>query len=156
FQKAWPDLKQLQLAICVEPTSNAVELGCNGTLHAEVIVRGKACHAARPWLGRNAIHAALPLLAKIAARPERRWSPSGRPDVEYREVMSVTGIQGGKARNVVPDHCSFNLNFRYAPDRTPDDARAVITELVGDLGEIVFKDLAPSGRVAAGNVLCDR
>src|SRR6185436_17231767 len=105
---------------------------------------------------RNAIHGALPILAKIAARPERRYSPAGRPDVEYREVISVTGIQGGKARNVVPDHCSFNVNFRFAPDRTPDAARAVITELVGDLGEVVFKDLAPSGRVAAGNVLCDR
>ncbi len=155
-ERAWPELRRATLAVCVEPTANAVELGCNGTLHAEVTVRGKAAHAARPWLGKNAIHSALPLLEKIASRPERRWSPPGRPELDYREVMSVTGIQGGKARNVVPDGCSFNVNFRFAPDRSEESARAEITLLVGDGGEVVFKDVAPSGRVASGNALCDR
>ncbi len=156
IERAWPTLRTARFAICVEPTANAVELGCLGTLHAEITVRGQAAHAARPWLGKNAIHAALPLLARIAARPERRWSPPGRPDVEYREVMSVTGISGGKARNVIPDTCNFNLNFRFAPDRTADDARAEVVALAADSGDVIFKDLAPAGRVATGNPLCDR
>jgi succinyl-diaminopimelate desuccinylase len=155
-EQAWPALKQARLAICVEPTENTVELGCNGTLHAEVTVRGVAAHAARPWLGKNAIHSALPLLGKIAAHAERRWSPADRPEVEYREVISVTGIAGGKARNVIPDACTFNLNFRYAPDRSPDEARMRVTTMVGDAGEVVFKDVAPSGRIPRGNELCDR
>jgi succinyl-diaminopimelate desuccinylase len=168
LERALPELRQVAFAVCVEPTANAVELGCNGTLHAEVTVRGKAAHAARPWLGVNAIHAALPILESIARRGERRWSPPGRPDVEYREVVSVTGIRGGKARNVVPDDCVFNVNFRYAPDRTPDEARAEIAKLVQSArgtsatnlasaaAEVVFKDVAPSGRVASGNALCER
>jgi len=159
--QAWPDVKQARFAVCVEPTSNAVELGCNGTMHAEVTVLGKAAHAARPWLGKNAIHHALPLLARVAGRAERTFSPSGRPEVVYREVMSVTGIAGGKARNVVPDRASFNVNFRFAPDRTPENARAEISALFADdvargEAELVFKDVAPSGRVPAGNPLCDR
>lgn len=152
----WPDLARAAFAICVEPTSNAVELGCLGTLHAELTVHGKAAHAARPWLGKNAIHAALPLLQKVAQRPERRWSPPGRPDVEYREVMSITGIRGGKAKNVVPDECVMNLNYRFAPDRTADDARAQVIALAEGQAEVAFKDLAPAGRVAAGNAWCDR
>ena len=158
LEAALPELKQAAFAICVEPTSNAVELGCLGTLHAEVTVRGKAAHAARPWLGENAIHAALPLLARISMRPERRWSPPGRPDVEYREVMSVTGVNGGKARNVIPDHCTFNINFRFAPDRSPDEARQIVIDLVAGFRnvEVVFKDLAPAGRIPAKNALCDR
>lgn len=152
----WPALSEAQFAICVEPTSNAVELGCLGTLHAELTVRGKAAHAARPWLGKNAIHAALPLLHQVAERAERRWSPPGRPDIEYREVMSITGIRGGKAKNVIPDDCVMNLNFRFAPDRTPDDARAQVTQLADGLAEVAFKDLAPAGRVAQGNRWCDR
>ena len=152
----WPALARAEFAVCVEPTLNAVELGCLGTLHAELAVRGKAAHAARPWLGRNAIHAALPLLEKVAARPERRWSPPGRPDVEYREVMSITGIRGGKAKNVVPDECVMNLNFRFAPDRSADDARAQVEALAAGIAEVAFKDLAPAGRVAERNRWCDR
>ncbi|MBL8840783.1 MAG: succinyl-diaminopimelate desuccinylase [Planctomycetes bacterium] len=152
----WPELARAAFAICVEPTSNAVELGCLGTMHAELTVRGKAAHAARPWLGKNAIHAAAPLLQKVAERGERRWSPPGRPDLDYREVMSITGISGGKAKNVVPDTCVMNLNFRFAPDRSADDARAQVAALAEGFAEVVFKDLAPAGRVATGNPSCDR
>jgi succinyl-diaminopimelate desuccinylase len=160
-ERDWPALKQAQFAVCVEPTANAVELGCNGTMHAELTVLGKAAHAARPWLGSNAIHSALPLLAAVAGRPERAYSPPGRREIRYREVMSVTGVNGGKARNVIPDRCTFNVNFRFAPDRTPDGARAEITALFADAiksgtAELVFKDLAPAGRVPAANQWCDR
>jgi succinyl-diaminopimelate desuccinylase len=160
-ESAWPALRTAQFAVCVEPTSNAVELGCNGTLHAELTVLGKAAHAARPWLGSNAIHSALPLLAEVAARGERCWSPPGRTECVYREVMSVTGIAGGKARNVVPDRCTFNLNFRFAPDRTSEEARAEVHKLFekavqAGVAELVFKDVGPSGRVPAGNRWCDR
>jgi succinyl-diaminopimelate desuccinylase len=148
--------RDAKFAVCVEPTSNAVELGCLGTMHAELTVRGKAAHAARPWLGVNAIHAALPLLQKVTARGERRWSPPGRPDIEYREVMSVTGMRGGKAKNVVPDECVMNLNFRFAPDRTAEGARAEVRALADGIAEVAFKDLAPAGRVASGNPWCDR
>lgn len=160
-ERAWPKLKEASFAVCVEPTANAVELGCNGTLHAELAVLGKAAHAARPWLGSNAIHSALPLLARVASRPERDYSPPGRPEIRYREVMSVTGVSGGKARNVIPDRCTFNVNFRYAPDRTPDGARDQIRTLFQDAieagkAELTFKDVAPAGRVPVGNRLCDR
>ncbi len=160
-EKAWPALRSAQFAVCVEPTSNAVELGCNGTMHAELTVLGKAAHAARPWLGANAIHLALPLLAQVAARAERVHSPPGRPECVYREVMSVTGIQGGKARNVVPDRCTFNLNFRFAPDRTSEQAKDEVRKLFdaavrAGVAELVFKDVGPSGRVPAGNRWCER
>jgi len=137
---AWPELRSAQFAVCVEPTSNAVELGCNGS---------------------NAIHSALPLLAQVAARGERCWSPPGRTDCVYREVMSVTGIAGGKARNVIPDRCTFNLNFRFAPDRGSDAARAEVSALFekavqAGVAELVFKDVGPAGRVPHGNRWCDR
>jgi len=160
-ERDWPALKQAEFAVCVEPTANAIELGCNGTMHAELTLLGKAAHAARPWLGSNAIHATLPLMAQVASRPERTWSPPDRRELRYREVMSVTGVNGGKARNVIPDRCTFNVNFRFAPDRTPAGARAEITSLFADAvargtAELVFKDFAPAGRVPVANRWCDR
>ena len=153
IQRELPELlEDTRFAICVEPTDNAVELGCLGNLQAEVTVHGKAAHSARPWLGANAIHAAVPLIAKIAAVPERAVDFGER--VRYREVVGATTIAGGRARNVIPDAVHVNVNFRFAPDRSGDDAVAWMRELVGDAGTIEVKDLSPAGRVPSENSFC--
>jgi len=151
---AAPRLKDAAFAICVEPTGNVVELGCLGTLHAQVTVRGQAAHSARPWLGKNAVHAALPLLQRVAERPERPvpFGPDG--SILYREVMNVTSIQGGHAMNVLPHTLVMNVNFRFGPDRTPDDACAVMEELFAADAEVEITDLAPAGRVCSDNPHC--
>src|SRR5215831_8624603 len=48
-----PWLREARLAILLEPTDLKVELGCNGSMNAEVRVSGKSAHSARPWLGVN-------------------------------------------------------------------------------------------------------
>ncbi len=152
-ERELPELLQdTRFAICVEPTENAVELGCLGNLHAEVTVRGKAAHSARPWLGVNAIHAAVPLIEKIAAVPER--SVACGEHLLYREVIGATTIAAGSARNVIPDTLRLNVNFRFAPDRSREDAVAWIHELIGDAGSIEVTDISPAGRVASENPFC--
>jgi succinyl-diaminopimelate desuccinylase len=47
----------------------------------------------------------------------------------FREVMSVTQLSAGIATNVIPARAEANVNFRYAPDRTPESAEARIDEL---------------------------
>ena len=42
----------------------------------------------------------------------------------FREVVTVTRIEGGVADNVVPAHAAATLNFRYAPGRTRSEAEA--------------------------------
>ena len=151
-----PWIRAHDFAICVEPTANAVEIGCNGTLHAEITLCGKTSHSARPWLGHNAIHAAAPLLQRIANHTTREIRWPGPPPLLYREVMSVTQIEGGRARNVIPDLHTLNLNFRFGPDRSSDEAQRLVLDLVGDAGEVRFVDLAPAGRVSLDNPLCQR
>ena len=43
--------------------------------------------------------------------------------------MSVTQLQAGIASNVIPARAEATINFRYAPDRTPESAVARIHEL---------------------------
>jgi succinyl-diaminopimelate desuccinylase len=114
------------LAVLMEPTSGVVEGGCQGTLRAEVRVAGQRAHSARSWLGVNAIHEASHILDVL-----RGYQPA-EPDVEgliYHEGLNAVGISGGVAGNVVPDECVVTVNFRFAPDRTAEQAAQHVREV---------------------------
>ncbi|MGZ8651009.1 MAG: succinyl-diaminopimelate desuccinylase [Actinomycetota bacterium] len=149
-----PAARSIDLAIVMEPTANAIELGCLGNLNARISVRGTAAHTARPGLGRNAIHTAIGALAPIADLPPRDVEIEG---LVFREVMSVTSIEGGIAGNVVPDRLQASVNFRYAPTRSPAEEEQRMRELIsfGDI-ELTVIGNAPPGRVAVGNPLVER
>ena len=137
-----PLLSRADLAICLEPTDNRLQLGCVGSIHATFTFRGKAAHSARPWHGENAVHRAGALLAELAARPPRQALSGGLP---FREVVSVTRIDGGQARNVVPERCTLNVNFRFAPDKTLEAAAEELVALAARHGaEAKLTDLSPA------------
>jgi succinyl-diaminopimelate desuccinylase len=75
----------------------------------------------------------------------------------YREVVSVTSIEGGIAGNVVPDLAEARINLRYAPDRTPSEAEAWLRELMAGADvEVTMVGNAPPGPVAVHNPLVQR
>jgi succinyl-diaminopimelate desuccinylase len=151
---AAPELRAAALAVCLEPTDGRLALGCVGSLHATVTFTGRAAHSARPWQGENAVHRAGALLADLAGRTPREVLSGGLP---FREVTSVTRIEGGRARNVVPDHCALSLNFRFAPDRSPDDAAREVEELARRFGATAeVTDRAPACPAFAENPLVAR
>lgn len=150
---------EIDLAIAMEPTDNRFELGCLGTMHARVRFRGQRAHSARPWHGENAIHMAGPLLVALAKLEPRDCEFHG---LRFREVCSATMLEYEGARNVVPGACTVNVNFRFAPDRSSDDAVAWVQDFVRDaVGDEIFRDkveveivdLCPSGRVCGDNEL---
>jgi succinyl-diaminopimelate desuccinylase len=149
-----PALRESSLAICLEPTSNKLQLGCVGSIHATLTFQGRAAHSARPWQGANAVHAAGPLLAHLASLPPREAVSGG---LAFREVMTVTRIEGGRARNVVPDRCTLNLNYRFAPDKSLDVAVEDVKALAERFGaDVVFTDLSPSCPAYADHPLVQR
>jgi len=107
------------LAILMEPTSGQVEAGCQGTLRVDVALSGRRAHSARSWLGDNAIHAAAPVLKLLRDYQARSVDIDG---CVYREGLQAVRIEGGHAGNVVPDACTVSVNFRFAPDRSEDQA----------------------------------
>jgi succinyl-diaminopimelate desuccinylase len=112
-------LLEADLAILMEPSNAVIEAGCQGTVRVEVTTVGRRAHSARSWLGENAIHAAATVLDRLAAYEPRRVVIDG---LEYREGLSAVGIRGGVAGNVIPDECVVTVNYRFAPDRTVDEA----------------------------------
>jgi len=153
LRKLFPDfgwLAQQDLAILLEPTDNAVELGCLGTLNARVIALGRAAHSARPWQGENAIYKAVPFLARFASLAPRPVEIGG---VTFQETFQVTLAEGGRARNVVPDRFALNVNYRYAPTRTPAEAVSELRAMVPPGFDFEVVDVAPPGVVRADHPL---
>ncbi len=128
------------LAVLMEPTNGVVEAGCQGTLRADVTLTGRRAHSARAWLGENAIHAAAPVLAILSSYDAREVDIDG---CVYREGLSAVGIRGGVAGNVIPDECVVSVNFRFAPDRSIDNAESHVRETFAGF-DITLSDAAPA------------
>lgn len=124
-----PDLVACDVAVLGEPTGGVIEAGCQGVLRVDVTLTGARAHTARPWMGRNAIHRMGALLARVDAFEERRPVIDG---CQFREALQAVFVEGGVAGNVVPDRAVVQLNHRFAPDRSPDEALAGIRSLLAD------------------------
>jgi succinyl-diaminopimelate desuccinylase len=142
---------EAQLVICLEPTDNTLQLGCLGNLVARVVFEGKSAHSARPWLGVNAIRLAFDGLRQVLEATPRDVEIEG---LVFREVISVTQLQAGIASNVIPARAEAIVNFRYAPDRSPESAEKRVRELVGTDVEILAN--SPAAHVALRSPLVDR
>jgi succinyl-diaminopimelate desuccinylase len=140
--RATPDVLAGDLAILLEPTDGVVEGGCQGTLRAVVRLTGVRAHSARSWLGTNAIHAAGPVLARLAAYQAREVDVDG---LRYREGLNAVAISGGVAGNVVPDECLVTVNYRYAPDHSAEDAAAHVKDVFAEF-DVSVVDSAPAAR----------
>jgi succinyl-diaminopimelate desuccinylase len=147
------DLEGIDFAICLEPSDNVIQMGCCGSIQAQIQFTGKSAHSARPWQGENAIHKAGPLLSKLLALQPVDVDVAG---FHFREVMNVTLASGGRARNIIPEALTLNLNYRFAPIRSLDEAKEEVRRLVGTEATITFTDLAPAGKVFADHPLLRR
>jgi succinyl-diaminopimelate desuccinylase len=134
-----PDWLVGDFAVLMEPTNATVEAGCQGTMRADVVLRGHRAHSARSWMGSNAIHAAGDLLQRLAAYEAAEVEIDG---LTYREGMNAVGITGGVAGNVIPDECRVTVNYRFAPDKSEDQAAEVVRRVLSGF-EVEISDSAP-------------
>jgi succinyl-diaminopimelate desuccinylase len=141
-----------ELAVVLEPTDCILHAGCLGNIQARVTFRGESAHSARPWTGMNAIHELIRGLQGLAELAPLDVELDG---LTFREVVSAVRIEGGIAANVVPASASVELNFRYAPGRTREEAEARLRSLV-PVGELDVLSNSPSAPPALTNPLAVR
>jgi succinyl-diaminopimelate desuccinylase len=145
-----PELGKVDLAVCLEPSDNKLQLGATGSLHAEVTFVGTTAHSARPWQGENAIHKAGAFLTELSGLKPREVMLEGQP---YRTVTSATLAQGGRGRNIVPDRFQLNVNHRFSPDTSVEQAECDIVALVAGRAEIRIVDRSPAAPPFASHPL---
>ncbi|MGU3355785.1 MULTISPECIES: succinyl-diaminopimelate desuccinylase [Microbacterium] len=137
-----PDLFAGDFAILGEPSNGQVEGGCNGNLRAIVRTHGVRSHSARAWIGDNAIHHAAPILQRLSEHTPADVEVEG---LVYREGLNAVRISGGIAGNVIPDLCEVEVNYRFAPSRSPEEAVAIVREFFHGF-EVEVVDLAGGAR----------
>ena len=130
IERELPDWLRADVAILGEPSGGFIEAGCQGTIRVVVRAAGTRAHSARSWLGDNAIHKLGAVLDRLSSYRPRSVDIDG---CTYREGLSAVRIDGGVAGNVIPDAASVTVNFRFAPDRSVEQAEAHVREVLDGL-----------------------
>lgn len=114
-----------QAALIGEPTSLIPTIAQKGLLVLRLDAKGKSAHAARHALGENAILQTVRDIQQLSAITFDRVHPVLGPT-----SLNVTTIQGGTARNVIPDQCTIYLDIRSTPSYTHEEIVAKVREAV--------------------------
>ena len=142
IERELPDWLRADVAILGEPSGGFIEAGCQGTIRVVVRAVGTRAHSARSWLGDNAIHKLGAVLDRLSNYQPRNVDIDG---CTYREGLSAVRIDGGVAGNVIPDAASVTVNFRFAPDRSPEQALAHVHDVLDGLAVDIEQTDAAAG-----------
>ena len=113
------------------PTRLQIHRGQRGRLEMHVTVHGRACHAATPGRGVNAIYGAARIIFSLelmaAALAEDSFLGPG--------TLAVTHIENiERTKNVIPDCCSFIIDRRLTLGETEAQALADVQGLLAKEG----------------------
>ncbi len=116
-------------------SSNTVVTKEKGIARVRLTARGVSGHAARPWLGRNAIEILMQDYWKIKSHfrgsAPGHWHPTLNPGI----------IHGGTSVNQVPDKCELFLDIRYTEN---DDIQSMLDTIETQVeSELALETLDP-------------
>lgn len=123
----------LKTIIFGEPTEAALVAGHKGMLGFQVVAHGSAAHSGYPWLGKSAVSAILPALARVDILGDIPAEEGGLPaSPKYGPTtLNIGKIRAGVATNVVPSEAMADVAVRLA-EGTPSEAREIIRHAVED------------------------
>lgn len=135
-------LTDADFAVLLEPTDGTIEGGCNGTMRFWIHTQGLRAHSGRAWKGKNAIHQLADILTRLSNYESQTYDIEG---LAFREGLSAVEISGGVAGNVIPDEASVHINYRFAPNKTLDEAIAHVEEVFAGY-DLDFVDQSSAAR----------
>lgn len=101
-------------AIVAEPTQLRIITAHKGIVRWRMHTHGRSCHSSQPQAGVNAIYR----MARVVSVIEKyaAWLSSARRDATLgTATLSVGRIEGGISANIVPDHCTIDIDRRVLP-----------------------------------------
>jgi acetylornithine deacetylase len=134
---SWNDLNETSLfclkptvAIIAEPTELNVVTAHRGVVRFRVITKGRACHSSSPAQGINAIYRMARIVAALQEYAENLNRLVAAHPLCGEATLSVGRIEGGTSVNIVPDHCSLEVDRRILPGESCESVIASVREFL--------------------------
>ena len=138
LEQIYPDLPRPSAALVGEPTHMQPCVAQKGLLILRLDATGRTCHAARAEEGANAIS----MLVRDVARIETFTFTKVHPYLG-KTTANVTMIEGGTARNVIPDKAHAFIDIRSTPSYTHDEIAALLQDELESRVHIHSKRFVP-------------
>lgn len=141
-------LKKPRAVIVGEPTSMKVVNGHKSAVTFSTEVRGRAGHSSLTHQGVNAIMVASDMIGEISrirADMIAEGDPTGRFDPPY-STIHVGVINGGTAKNIIPQDCDFQWETRLLPRVDPTVVPLRLEKFAQSL-ESAMKAIAPESAI---------
>jgi succinyl-diaminopimelate desuccinylase len=103
-----------------------IETTCNAVWIAQITADGQSAHGSRPWEGQNAINHLLEGLHEI-----QDVFGELKP---YKNSITISTIQGGRAMNQVPDQAKAIVDMRFINDEQYEEYHTTITKILARRG----------------------
>jgi acetylornithine deacetylase/succinyl-diaminopimelate desuccinylase-like protein len=124
---------QADMAIVAEPSEFRLSMAEGSMIWFSFVARGRSEHTINRVRAVNAVESMMLVaneLLSIRDEVADRVHPTlGRP------ILSINHIDGGVKTNIVPDHCSMEVDFRFPPD-VGLDIDPVLRDIEGRLTDL--------------------
>lgn len=84
----------------------------------------------------NAAHKLAPVMTRIADYEPREVTIDG---CTYREGLNIVHLEAGVATNTLPDEAWMFVNFRFAPDRSTEEALEYMKGVIGKHEDVTIE-----------------
>ncbi len=127
--------------IVAEPTSCAPVHGHKGGVGLDIVINGHAAHSSKPHLGQNAVIAAARVILALDEEHQRLQGQEPATPVGVG-TLSTTMIEGGLARNIIPDCCHVYAGRRIAPEENVGEVYEQLSGIVRDAAAPLSVDVS--------------
>ena len=128
--------KRPDVAVIAEPTLLDVVVAHKGVRRFEIECSGRACHSSDPSQGISAIYRMGSVLSRLEEYARVLPSRVASHPLCGSAALSVGIIRGGSSVNIVPDHCSIEIDRRVVPG---EDRSLIIPEIQQCLADLDFE-----------------
>lgn len=113
-----------------EPTSLSPCFGHYGYVEAQLVTKGRRSHSSLPELGHNAVESMLQILLQLGQAPL-----FARDNLQV--FYSIRELSSSRAGFVVPDRCEALIDLHLAPEISPEQVKAAISEQLAGAGDAI-------------------
>lgn len=99
-----------------------------GIVQFEVVSKGKAAHASRPWQGKNSL---LPL-AKLMTELDKKYGRNNEKE-NWGVTVNFGLLEGGVSTNQVCDRAVLRIDYRFPETMTMEGLEAELRDLVASI-----------------------